>query len=88
MQVSKRLWEEFRLSPTVYSWFDYNESGNKQVAILYSCNPPSASGKNTLLPWEPGSLLPPFLIQLQQDAAAAAKQQTPAHNRRDRIGSK
>jgi hypothetical protein len=74
--VSKQLWEEFRVRPEVYSWFDYSESGNKQVVIVYSHSPPTASGKKTLLPWEPGSLLPPFLIQMQQEAEAAARNQT------------
>lgn len=87
MQVSKQLWEAFRATE-VHSWFDYGESGNKQVTIVYSLSPPTASGKKTLLPWEPGSLLPPFLIQMQKDAEEAAKNPLPAHvsgHKRERV---
>jgi hypothetical protein len=68
-QVSKQLWEGFKA--TAHSWFDYNESGNKQVTIVYSLSPPTSSGKKSLLPWEPGSLLPPFLQQMHQQTEAA-----------------
>lgn len=77
LQVSKQLWEEFRLSTEVYAWFDYSESGNKQVTIVYSHSLPTTSGKKALLPWEPGSMLPPFLIQMQQEAEAAAQNRPP-----------
>jgi hypothetical protein len=71
--------------PEVYSWFDYSESGNKQVTIVYSRSPPPTSGKKTLLPWEPGSMLPPFLIQMQQEAAAGAQSQSAgAENSKDK----
>ena len=87
--MSKQLWEQFK-DTEVHSWFDYSESGNKQVTIVYSLTPPTDKGKKTLLPCEPGSLLPPFLIQMQKDAAAAVHGQAsgPPRGSRQRSAAK
>ena len=74
LQVSKTVWSHFK--DQVHSWYDYSESGNKQVTIMYSSDPPSGSGRHTLLPWEPGSMLPPFLQALQNNAQQQASNGT------------
>lgn len=60
------MWTHFK--EQAHSWYDFSESGNKQVTVMYSKEAPTSKGRHTLLPWEPGSMLPPFLQALQQDA--------------------
>lgn len=57
---------------------------------MYSLTPPTTSGKKALLPWEPGSMLPPFLIQMQKDAEVAASEQAtgPPSGSRERSSAK
>lgn len=60
------MWTHFK--EQAHSWYDFSESGNKQVTVMYSKEAPTTKGRHMLLPWEPGSMLPPFLQALQQDA--------------------
>eukprot|EP00892_Ulva_mutabilis_P010393 jgi/Ulvmu1/7726/UM039_0032.1 len=70
VEVAKTVWSHFE--GKVHSWYDYSESGNKQVTVMYSSEPAPNTGKHTLLPWEPGSMLPPFLQAAQNETAQGA----------------
>lgn len=66
MQVAKTVWTTFK--DRGHCWYDFSESGNKQVTIMFSDEPPPSRGRHTLLPWEAGSMLPPFLQAMQNEA--------------------
>lgn len=68
IEVSQRIWREY--SERYTAWFDYNESGNRQISVVYSKAPigkPAAP-----FPWEAGSKPPPFMLAMQREAAARA----------------
>lgn len=70
LQVAKTVWKQFHNEAT--AWFDYDESGNRQITVVYKKGTP-INMKRSVPPWEAGSLPPPFMIQLQDEAKARAK---------------
>jgi hypothetical protein len=67
VQVAKKIWEEFK--DTTTAWFDHAESGNKQITVMYTKGKPILMNKSTP-PWEAGSMPPPFMIKIQEEAKA------------------
>eukprot|EP01025_Chloroclados_australasicus_P010611 TRINITY_DN14382_c0_g2_i3.p2 TRINITY_DN14382_c0_g2~~TRINITY_DN14382_c0_g2_i3.p2 ORF type:complete len:185 (-),score=29.64 TRINITY_DN14382_c0_g2_i3:176-730(-) len=49
-------------------WFDWSESGNKQITILFTRDRNCALIKNSKFPWDSGSQPPPFIVKMQQEA--------------------
>ena len=62
VQVAKAVWD--KVSPGSTAWFDFDESGNKQICVMYTRQAPIGQ-KGATPPWEPGSQPPPFLAELQ-----------------------
>lgn len=69
MQMAKSIWERMKADKDITVWFDYSASGDKQICLMFTKVAPIGPQK-AIPPWEPGSLPPPFLVKLQQEAAA------------------
>jgi hypothetical protein len=69
--VAKSIFDRF--SGECTAWFDYGESGNKQICVVYTKAAP-LNQKASAPPWEPGSTPPPFMLEIQKNAQELAAQ--------------